>query len=164
MSSVVQPSLAAAQAWSGGQFAPDAGRDSVQPGIVVQGRRAQTSKGLVRTLAVASALLYAAFVAAAPNLDDGLRQATRAHWWVGKPTKEAPQLARVDGRQATPLGASPSLPAELTYAAPRQRFPRCLSCRRFRPQGPIVTEALGVSVPKARRWLVMGGHGRHGAG
>lgn len=31
----------------------------------------------------------------------------------------------------------------------------------WRPSGDT---ALGVSVPKSRRWLVVGGHGRHGAG
>jgi hypothetical protein len=65
-----------------------------------------------------------------------------------------------------PMAAAPGGPrnaASLTYVAPRPPLPRPASS--LAPASlPSGSDALGTSVPRRKRWAMLGGHGRHGAG
>lgn len=72
----------------------------------------------------------------------------------------APALIAVPIKALSPPQAVPAL----TFRVSRHPLPRLLLVDPLPAGRAHGADALGVNIPRARRWLVLGGHGRHGAG
>lgn len=119
-----------------------------------------------RLTAVLVVVVLVGFAASAARLTlPGVRENTRGTTAPTMTAEPARLSVRDAGRAASAGGAKPLVTATTPARVPATRThatrPARLAAPPMRAPG---ANALGTSLPKSRRSLVLGGHGRHGAG
>ena len=146
-----------------GGVTPPESADTIARGDEDLGQLVLTRPG--RVPAILAMALLALFTASSVRLvDEALRNSTRA------PLSSSVTAARVERArrganevELRELGPGRSLKF-LILAAVRAALPRPMRALLVRPGSAPGAYALGTNTPRAKRWIVLGGHGRFGPG